>query len=194
MTWPCAMVDLETLGMAPGGAILRVGIVPFSLEHGAERVSLRHEWLDVGCSREANEDGGREIDPDTVDWWSRQSPEAVAALSVPPVHRTVGDLKRCVVEFLAEVQRQHDRPLVLWAKPPTFDLDLLRDLVGKVDWPIKYWNERCLRTLISVTEGLGLPGPSEVEKGTAHSAVEDAAWQARQTVYLVREVRRLGRT
>lgn len=192
--WPCAMVDLETMGPCPDGAILRVGIVPFSLVAGEERVSLRPDWLDVGLSVDLNIKAGAAVSVDQQLWWLEQSPEARAALVEAPMAGDYADLGRRVASYLRSTLFPDN--LVLWAKPPQYDLAYLQNLLPAAGcaWPIARRDELCLRTLLRVTKGLGLPGPSRMERGTAHSAAEDAAWQATQAVWLVRELRRLGRT
>lgn len=174
--WPHAMVDLETAGPPPGGAVLRVGIVPFS-EGG---IAPRERWFDAGLSVAANAAAGRPCSAEQVAWWAQQSPEAVAALELPPVWTSREELVASLLAWWAAAAV--DPRARVWAKPPSYDLALLRDLLGDHRVPWGRSRELCLRTLLAATDGLGIPGPPRAERGLRHSAVQDAAWQARQAV------------
>lgn len=69
------MVDLETLGTAPGSVILSIGAVRFDVEEG-----LLDEFY-VNIDVESSQRLGLTIDGATVMWWMKQSDAARAKLS-----------------------------------------------------------------------------------------------------------------
>ena len=71
------MVDLETLGTAPGSVILSIGAVRFDVEKG-----LLDEFY-VNIDVESSQRLGLTIDGDTVMWWLKQSDAARAKCRTP---------------------------------------------------------------------------------------------------------------
>lgn len=186
--WPAVMVDLETMGMPPKGAVLRIGLVPFSLAPGEERVAPREDWFDVGLSIGANVAAGRHLDPSTVAWWLCQDKVAQEALLDAPVFESRDRLVDVLDDYLrAEVAPGAE----WWARSPQFDLVLLSDL-GFSPWDHRA--ARCHRTLEAVALGAGLPGEApDAPSWPRHVASGDAARQAAQVVCWVRAMRGLGR-
>ena len=66
------MLDLETMGVAPYGAIIAIGAVKFNDEKVTDRF---YEVVDLKSSVDA----GLEIRPDTVMWWLQQDTDARSA-------------------------------------------------------------------------------------------------------------------
>lgn len=179
-TYKHVMVDIETMGPAPHGAILSIGAVPFSIHQKECKVAPESMWFHERCTLKANDEDGRIIAPQTVEWWLAQSGEARAALLQEPRFQDVGTLCRA---FSSWAHKQNGlRVEYLWAKPPTFDIAILRDAFDSngVVWPFHYRAERDLRVLLSVGKDMGMALDFDTLKGTAHNAVEDAAHQARQ--------------
>jgi hypothetical protein len=74
------MLDLETMGTSPNAAIVAIGAVKFDPGTG-ELGGRFYQVVDLASSVAA----GCVIDPDTVLWWMRQSPEARAMFDAPRV-------------------------------------------------------------------------------------------------------------
>lgn len=165
------MVDLETMGMAPNGAIMAIGAVPFCPEE--RRLADEKDWFYEKCSLEANVGAGREIDPDTVEWWLKQDSRAQMELLSGDrcwnfetfIRRFDGYLEYKGFEFI-------------WAKPPSFDVELLKSAFEKLHlwFPWDFRSVRCVKTqLTNLTQEVSF-------KGTPHIASHDAAHQARQVI------------
>lgn len=106
------MVDIESLGLKPGAVILSIGAVQFS---DAGFGASFYRAIDVFDSLMH----GLTINPETVEWWRKQSAEARGALMSDP-----HPLDAALQDFAKFLDR---RPLEteVWAKGPDFDLVLL---------------------------------------------------------------------
>lgn len=172
------MIDLETMGLSPGCAILSIGAVGFDesgLIPGAEfkrNISLR-SCLDAGLI----------VDPDTERWWSEQSPEARAALLDPePV-----DLETALSDFSSwYTENEFDR---IWSHGAATDVPWLSvaydRFYGRVDrCPWNYREIRDTRTLYDLAPYFG-----EYSAEVQHDALEDARVQAKTVVSAMGAVR-----
>lgn len=163
------MLDLETLGTAPGSAILAIGAVKFGggqiYSEFYEKISLINS---VAC--------GFTIDPATVLWWMQQSDEARAEFAKP-----ARSLSHVLEDFSHWVFRQpDDQPqnddAEIWGNGASFDnvlLSVAYDRAGHTR-PWKYSNDRCYRTVKNIYKG----GAEMERTGTHHNALDDARSQA----------------
>lgn len=89
------MIDLETLGTAPGSAIVAIGAVAFdpaSRELGAPATC---RITAASCQH-----FGLTIDADTVEWWLKQSDAARSELLTEPrqhIRQALGDFQEWLV-------------------------------------------------------------------------------------------------
>jgi hypothetical protein len=158
------MVDIETLGTAPGSIILSIGAVVFDPLEGK-----LGEGFYLNLQVAPQEAAGLTTSPATVAWWSDQSPLAKLHLANPePLPVTE------VLETLASFYLKHGCERV-WGHGATFDVVLLDRLFAAfakvVPW--KFWQARDTRTLFELTG-------TEVKRseGTHHYALDDAKRQA----------------
>lgn len=164
MTHSHIMVDLETMGTAPGSAIVSLGAVVFDPRTG----QLGNEFYRVislaSCQR-----AGLTFDPDTVMWWLQQSDQARAALMADNE-----DLPVALGCFRQWWQNQEGR--FIWGHGANFDEPLLAAAFRAVHAPAPwdYWNARCTRTIYELA---GVK-PDRAQ-GTHHNALDDAKAQAR---------------
>jgi hypothetical protein len=188
------MLDIETMGTDRRAPVLAVGLVPFQLHR--EECAVAPDWMhfEARLTLEENRRAGRNIDPATVEWWLQQSDAARTALLQEPRFTSIYEFGETVVryleksEFLAEPKELH-----VWAKPPTFDCEILRDLLGDAlpleekPWSPAHRLERDCRPLIDLAKLQGwadcFPEPSN-----KHSALADATAQAEQVVRIYRRV------
>jgi hypothetical protein len=160
------MVDIETLGTAPGSAILSIGAVMFGSAGMGEEF---YAPISLASCTEA----GLTIDPDTVAWWMKQSDAARNAafrddaLSLAVV---LGKFRDWFLEQGAE------KP---WCQGANFDAPLLEAAYRACGMtpPWKYWNVRDTRTLYDL---LGVK--VDRARGTHHNALDDARAQAETAV------------
>lgn len=153
------MVDIETLGIEPGSAILSIGAVEFAPG------GLGDEFYRE-ISLESCQDAGLHIDAGTLEWWLNQDDAVTGILTGgDPLEDVLGSFW-CWFPDGAEV----------WANSPSFDCEMLEaafDGVGMTE-PWEFHDERDVRTLRS------LPCAAAVEMdGDEHDALDDARHQAR---------------
>ncbi|OKP79800.1 hypothetical protein BTE77_06840 [Ensifer adhaerens] len=156
------MIDIETLGTAPGSVILSIGAVEFDAgtgEFGKEYYAAIDPQSAVAA--------GLTMDVSTLKWWMEQSEEArKAAFSG---ERLLGWTLGEFGDFVRNAE-----PEQVWAKPPAFDLVLMESAFRACSVPVPwhYRMARDVRTLFSVS------GATQPDVGTAHNALDDAKSQA----------------
>ncbi len=163
------MLDLETLGTKPGSVILSIGAVVFD-----------HDYLNAEFYVEINQASchlsGLVTSQDTLEWWQKQSPESRAVFD-----RTSGTQGQGLDSALSSFTSwlHHTAPakeICLWGNGSDFDNVLLKaayDAV-KLEFPTRFYNNRCFRTL----KNLGLPVQEPQRRGVHHNALDDAIHQA----------------
>lgn len=156
------MIDIETLGTAPGSVILSIGAVAFDAETGEFGGEFYVEIDPQDAARV-----GLTIDVSTVKWWTEQSAEAQKAAFGGHT-----GLNAALLSLSAFVEFQ--QPSRVWAKPPSFDIVLLESAyrAAQLTIPWSYKTPRDCRTLFDLT------GAVQPDVGTAHNALDDAKSQA----------------
>lgn len=139
------MLDIETLGNAPGCVVFAIGAVPFTSKTGDIGIPSDsfYRVINVANSR----DYGLLSDCATLEWWNQQSEEARSEF-----YKAHGDealaLPRVLKDFSQFILSQAEGVKV-WGKGPSFDCSILRAAYSAVRLPIPwdFWNERCVRTI-----------------------------------------------
>lgn len=130
-----AMVDIETLDTQPTAVIASVAIIIFSLEDGATAAS---SW-NVNLKQQI--EAGRTISASTLQWWfDRDKAVQESTFLAPTKHPAT-------VAF--ELDALLGKDVLLWGNGATFDNVLIRNFCESMGQPLelKYWNDRCFRTL-----------------------------------------------
>lgn len=174
------MIDLETFGNSPGCGMFAIGAVAFSPEES---------WVAKPFFALIRADSlaaaGLTQNPQTMDWWRTQSPEAQAYF-----HASLDNQGETIEEAFARygaylAQWKDSKP---WGFGSDFDNAIMRagaDAIGQ-DAPWKYRNSRCHRTMAAERPEIRLD-----RVGTYHNALDDAISQADQAVRVLRAVRGL---
>lgn len=180
------MIDIETLGTRPGSVILSIGAVAFDPFNGAvfQSGDPWYESFYTQVSPRSCQNHGLTIDPETEQWWHRQSPEARDAALGKGVSRNAGGGrtgKPTLKEALAALDswwRTLD-PKFIWAHGPGFDLPLLEAAYRAIGWrePWRYDAARCTRTIYDLA---GVK--PDRSQGTHHHALDDAIAQAKAVI------------
>lgn len=160
------MLDLETLGTAPGSAILQIGAVAFN-SFGDCKAEFDKKILPESCFL-----SGLTSDDSTKDWWDRQSEE---------LKREVFSGTEHIHDVLTEFYFWLDSlggSVYLWGNGAAFDPVLLEAAYEKLNMklPWKFRNVRCYRTVTAL-----FPLPPEVLppiNTNSHNALADAMYQA----------------
>lgn len=156
------MVDLETMAVTPRAVILTLGAVhfdPFGDGYG-ESLYLRFDLDD-------QDKLGREIDPNTLDWWAKQDPkimeEAFSSENRIPL-----------IEAMDKFHKFAWGCTNFWSHGSAFDLVILEDLyrqIGRTP-PWNFWQLRDTRTIFD------LGYDPEMPKEAKHDALQDAIRQS----------------
>lgn len=121
-------------------------------------------------------------EPETVQWWGEQSPEAQAAFENPV------DLRDALYSFgywlgqinAGEATDMSDSPLRIWANDPQFDVSILEAAYRAVGLPHP-WHYRAPRSFRTIVElsGMSRDDMQQFNTGTTHNALDDAISQAK---------------
>lgn len=183
------MLDLETWGRTPGSDIRSIGAVVFdtATDYGAWVAVDGPQTFYIACDNpQLFDPTGNDAyimkypltrEPETVQWWSEQSPEAQAAFENPV------DLKQALMSFISWIisvsvpERQDVR---LWANDPQFDVSILEAAYRAVGLPHP-WHYRAPRSFRTVIElsGMSRDDMRQFDTGTTHNALDDAISQAK---------------
>lgn len=158
------MLDLETLDTKTNCVILTIGVVRFDPKGTgiAEKLELRP-------TMEEQVTLGRTIDDSTLDWWGRQSPDAI--------EEAMGDRDRIPFsEAMDKLYKFCWNRRAVWSNGAAFDVVACEtawiQLGSKIPW--KFWTIRDTRTLYEIAN-VKLRDGGHVTK---HTAVDDAVRQA----------------
>ena len=159
------MLDLETLGTAPGSVILSIGAV---------RIGTPDTFY-VNIDVESSVAAGLTMDVSTVMWWMQQSDEARKAF------KSGESLDLALAGFSAWCWNPSGKPEIrtpvdeMWGNGADFDNVLLSAAYKAADikQPWSHRANRCYRTIRALH-----PDVEWVPPTVAHNALEDAKAQA----------------
>lgn len=172
------MIDIETLGLLPGCAILSIGACRFALDGTGTG-----ETFYINVDRESCLHYGLWADPQTEAWWATQSEEAKTALLTP---EPVG-LSNALLRFSEWLTKTSAAgPVSVWSHGAGFDLPILHVAAQKIQqkMPWSYRNERDTRTIFMLAAELNefkfehFIAP--FKHGVHHNGLDDAITQAIQ--------------
>ncbi|RRY36691.1 exonuclease [Klebsiella pneumoniae] len=170
------MVDLETMGKKHNAPIVAIGAVVFDPATG----SIGESFYKVVCL-ESSVNWGAVIDPSTVIWWLRQSPEARSAIvndDAIPLQDALLQFR----EFVSDNVAGGSKKAQVWGNGASFDNSILRssyDCIAE-DYPWEYWNDRDVRTMVELGQAISFDPKTTIPfEGSRHNALADAIHQAR---------------
>jgi hypothetical protein len=179
------MIDVETWATSADAALLQVGAVAFDFDHTLEpHEHLQRESLIFTGTVEPSFEysGAVRYDADTQAWWAHAERQRAMCSILEMAGRD--DAKPVLERFADWVSRNVGRQARVWAKPPIFDLAVLRHnfTVFGVECPWHFRQEADLRTLAWAAQhvlGAEFHVPDIVGAGMIkHNALHDAAVQA----------------
>jgi hypothetical protein len=179
--WPTGepnrvMIDIETVGLDVGAAIVEIGAVTFDLNGPGDTF---HRSVSLTSSQEA----GLTIDADTVEWWVGEQPDVASDVLVGGEDLTDALASLSCWSGITEADE-------VWANSPSFDCEMLEhagEQVG-VQMPWEFYQERDVRTLDALPHSVELQ-----QDGTEHSALDDAVYQTRVASAILSELSRRNR-
>ncbi len=168
------MLDLETLGTAPGSVILSIGAVKFN-ENGV------YDDFHIGINIQSCLDAGLTISGDTLMWWmDPERNDARAQWVDPSFDKFV--LPSALHQFSNWVFTPHSE-IEMWGNGASFDNSILGAAYDKIGlqapWKRDFAN-RCYRTMKSMYPQIRMPK----REGTHHNAVDDATSQVNHLILM----------
>lgn len=176
------MVDLETKGQHAGCAIISIGAIGFD----PLNMKFGEEFYQVIRASSCKKFGLFE-DPNTMDWWKKQSPEARVALDQTKGTKTNMPLDLALGKFNGWLLQNFGTGVRIWGNGSDFDNAIMasayRACGGEQAW--KFWNNRCFRTLKNLH-----PDVKVGRSGTHHNALDDARTQAEHALAIFAKMNR----
>ncbi|MBM6478208.1 3'-5' exoribonuclease [Raoultella ornithinolytica] len=170
------MVDMETMGKKSNAPIVSIGAVLFDPATG-----ILGETFYKVVSLESSVSWGAEIDPSTVIWWLKQSPEARSAIANDDAIK-LDDALLMFTDFVLDNVTGGRKKAQVWGNGATFDNTILRSSfdLACLDCPWDYWNDRDVRTMVELGRTIGFDPKTAIPfEGDRHNALADAQHQAR---------------
>lgn len=169
------MVDLETLGTAPGSVIWSIGAAKFD-----PMTDMLDDTFHVVVDVRDAVGRGLTINADTMLWWMDASRTEAREQLLQPA--TAVDTFSALHGF-AEWYGQDSLPT--WGNGATFDNVLLRTAMERVgvECPWRFWDDRCYRTFKALAPAVKLE-----RLGTHHNALSDAISQARHMQNIIKSL------
>lgn len=183
------MIDLETAGPAPDGAIVSIGWCAFDInavKKGPQGNGFAYGRINVNVASSVA--AGMKLDPSTIgDFWLKQDTLVRNLWNAEDAKRLDVALVMLREEYGSRCERS-PKPGLLWAYPATFDLTILDrayELTG-VARPFRAWQDYCCSA--SVMKGLELRRDESLKKRfpslmAKHLPEIDAARQAVELQY-----------
>lgn len=161
------MIDIETMGLGPGAAIVSIGAVVFDPRYGKVTDDTFYVELDWKAQK-------RVEDHSTRAWWAKQPAQAQKALK--------GEVG--LIDALDDLAFFLPDDCKVWGNGPTFDIAILENAHNDIaePYPWKFWNVRCCRTIRDLYESSR--GGLEKGYGNNHNALEDAINQAKAVCFM----------
>jgi hypothetical protein len=177
------MVDIETLSTEPNAAVVQIGACVFRASDGSILETIQ---IDV------EPDPNAHVDFKVIEWWMNQSTAAKDSVFQSNDRVSEACAANRFKEWYQEMdkkQSQENEDLLLWAKPPSFDMVILEQMMrrGVCHLPWSYRSTRDLRTLIAL---VGHPPNGYTKPEIAHNALSDAIAQAKDASALLDKYKR----
>jgi len=156
------MLDMETLAVTPNAVVLSLGAVKFN-PYGngySDKIYFRISIDDQDAL-------GREVDPDTLDWWGRQAADIQDEAFSPEDRISLVDAMDRFHKFAWGCD-------AFWSHGATFDLVIIENIYRQLGKPLpwNFWQLRDTRTLFDLGYDPDMP------KNSKHDALQDAIRQS----------------
>jgi hypothetical protein len=156
------MIDMETMAVSPNAVVLSLGAVhfnPWGNGYG-EKIYFKIDLDD-------QDKLGREIDPNTLEWWGRQDPAIMEEAFSEEGRIPLVEAMNIFHKFAWGCD-------AFWSHGATFDLVIIENIYRQLGKPLpwQYWQLRDTRTLFDLGYDPDMP------QGSKHDALQDAIRQA----------------
>jgi hypothetical protein len=170
------MIDCETLSTELNAQVLTIGAVKFN-PNGDDILDTIYLKIDIESCSDLNLD----ISESTIEWWSKQKPDALEDALSETGRLDVKDAMKLLYKFCSAGTG-------FWSHGAIFDIVVLEQIFKKlkIGVPWKYYQVRDTRTLFSL--GIDPTMPTT----TAHNAIDDAIAQVRSVQTVTAMLRLFG--
>lgn len=188
MKYTDIMIDLETLGTAPGSVITQIGMCAFSPRDGNPNVESTFIRIDPQSAL----DCGLTVSWATISWWLQQDHDARMKMAGKEGALELWQALKQMNEWIVD---KGDERVQVWGNGSNFDIGLLEVALAKVGQK-PAWHFRNIRDQRTIThldvlhDDLQLNWASPL---VAHDAREDAIAQAQNVRMCIRKLEGLGR-
>ncbi len=166
------MIDLETLGVKSNSLITSIGVVEFSMNNGKCQREF-YETIDLQDSINM----GFEIEANSLTWWLSQPDETRLEINKKGSKKLKDVLVALDNFFPSGSNSQGKRDtFYVWGNGSSFDLGILANAYNKcgLEIPWKFWNERDVRTIVSLNPDVK---NNMKPNDNAHNALSDCKFQ-----------------
>lgn len=141
------MIDIETLGIKPGSAIMSIGASMFDACGDAASVIRSPDKFYSVLNSFDLQTTGFKIEPETLKWWRSQPIWEALSDEIRDSNVTV---KQGCEDFRTFINKY--QPDKIWANSPNFDIEMLRKMFDKVkvEFPVAYQQEMDYRTVMEL--------------------------------------------
>ena len=165
------MIDLETLATGNDAVVLTLGAVKFDPHTNQDPYDPLYFKIEIDEQTAL----GRVIDPNTVEWWSKQPQEAQDEAFAEDGRISMDEATNQLSRFIVGSNK-------IWAQGTMFDIGILENfykMIGKPA-PWAYWQIRDSRTVGDMGDY-----SAKTDNKVAHNALADAYSQAKgvQSIY-----------
>lgn len=164
------MLDFETLAKSADAVIISIGAVRFDDERIYD--SFYRIVDPESCIKY-----GMKIDPKTIEWWQKQSPEAKAEFENNE-GESIREVLRDFRVWIVSPPFSSANDYQIWGNGAAFDNVLLHTALALTNvQELNYTKDRCYRTM-NASFGKFIDSPQRT--GVYHKAVDDAFYQAKK--------------
>ncbi|NBP00019.1 MAG: 3'-5' exoribonuclease [Proteobacteria bacterium] len=170
------MIDMETMAVSPNAVVLSLGAVHFD-PYSDDIADELYFKIDLDDQDKLK----REIDPNTLDWWSKQDPAIMEEAFSPNDRIPLADAMDRFHKFAWGCS-------AFWSHGATFDLVIIENIYRQLNknLPWNYWQLRDTRTLFDLGFDPCMP------KDSKHDALQDARRQAVGVQNVFSQLRKLS--
>jgi len=177
------MIDIETFGTGSQPVIIQIAAVQFNPFTGETL-----QTINLPIEIQSSLDIGLNVDWSTLKFWFEQEAETIQSVIFAEDRIHIRQAFTLLKAFILSCNTTNPHSNVqLWGKGPTFDLSKLSKVYELLDSPLpwKYWNEKCVRTII----GFNKKSSKKIEfTGKPHDAIDDCIHQVKQVTNVIQQL------
>lgn len=177
-------LDIETMGIGPNAPILSISACYFEPSTG-EIGETFHQHIRLESAMR----NGMSPDADTITWWLSQGKAAQNKLLKGQNDASELQIVLTIFKQFLESCKGNINNLQIWGNGPGFDNEKVKNAFEtcgyKVPW--KFWNDRCMRTIVQLTQDANLNVTPVPFEGVKHNVLDDCIHRAKiiSTAYQV---------